>query len=439
MSTTHRVASWIPWGCFVGVLALHGWFVVAASVPALPAVDFLTYELAAERLQASGTPYEPLAAVRQRWVAMHQRAVAVEAAAADDRGAAVLQAQAAAGALPGPYLYPPTLARLLAQVPVSSSAFVLACLLAYGGCVGLWLWATRAPSWWLWVLIGAVETTVGIQAGNAEVLLLAASLTAGWLWWFRHPLLAAPFISGVVLIKPFYALFFGVVASVWLLRPHGQRRTDGRQLLGAAGASLLLCGWEIALWGRPLQRAAWQALRESFAQTHLVLPRAEQTPMSTWNRTLPQALVTAGLPPAVAQLLSLGVGLALLALALRVLWRQRSQATFAMAIACALVLTYLVRPLGWSFLLLDLVVGVVIWPGLGPRGRTLVLAGVIGLTLSHWVAFAMTVMGRSMAMLTLQSATVPWETALLFVAWGLLIRHGRRPPPGAPAPHAAPA
>jgi len=94
--------------------------------------------------------------------------------------------------------------------------------------------------------------------------------------------------------------------------------------------------------------------------------------------------------------------------------------SFALAFALAFTLLYLGRPVGWTLVYLNLVVGVVAWPLLPRAGRALLLVGVVALLLSHWAALVLTGLGDGLPLLTLQPADRPWETWLVLpLAWAL--------------------
>ena len=109
--------------------------------------------------------------------------------------------------------------------------------------------------------------------------------------------------------------------------------------------------------------------------------------------------------------------------------------SFARAFAVASVLLYLGRPVGWTLVDLDLVVGVAAWPALPRAGHALLLVGIVALLLSHWAALVLTGLGAGLPLLTLQSADRPWETwVVLPLAWALVLWAARRPTSDHPAP-----
>ena len=147
--------------------------------------------------------------------------------------------------------------------------------------------------------------------------------------------------------------------------------------------------------------------------------------MAAWNRTPLQALIALGLPAAPAQLVAGLVWLAALAVSA---WLVRGRRLpFAQAFALAFVLLYLGRPVGWTLVYLDLVVGVVVWPLLPRAGRAVLLVGVLALLLSHWAALVLTGLGEGLSLLTLQPADRPWETWLVLpLAWALTVWAARQ-------------
>ena len=81
-------------------------------------------------------------------------------------------------------------------------------LLSTLGFVALWFNATKAHSGWLLLVMGSRDGLASLQGGNVELMLLFFMLLAARLLWDQRGILAAPLIALVLLIKPFYALFF---------------------------------------------------------------------------------------------------------------------------------------------------------------------------------------------------------------------------------------
>jgi len=178
-------------------------------------------------------------------------------------------------------------------------------------------------------------------------------------------------VAFVVLAKPFYVLFFVAFGLVLLLAGSEPRRATLRTMSAVAGLVLVLLAGEVIRWGPTLRGDAVRYLAHTLDAQWFVLPVAQQTPMSAWNRTPLQALIALGLPAAPVQLVAGLVWLAALgASAWLVRGRRLSFApAFASAFALAFALLYLGRPVGWTLVYLDLVVCVAAWPALPRAGR----------------------------------------------------------------------
>ena len=85
-------------------------------------------------------------------------------------------------------------------------------------------------------------------------------------------------IALIVLVKPFYALFF--MSFGLLLWTHARER---RALPIAAVRTLALTGLEVLRWGDELKGEALAYVADANASSWLTLPLEEQTPMSIWN------------------------------------------------------------------------------------------------------------------------------------------------------------
>ncbi len=237
--------------------------------------------------------------------------------------------------------------------------------------------------------------------------------------------LAAVLVAFVVLAKPFYVLFFAAFGVVLLLAGGEPRRVTLRTLGAVTGLILALLAGEVIRWGPTLRGDAVRYLAHTLDAQWFVLPVAQQTPMSAWNRTPLQALIALGLPAALAQVVA---GLVWLAALGASAWLVRDRRlSFAPAFALAFALLYLGRPVGWTLVDLDLVVGVAAWPALPRAGRALLLAGVLALLASHWAALVRTGLGEGLLLLMLQPADRPWETWLVLpVAWVLVLWAARQ-------------
>jgi hypothetical protein len=273
----------------------------------------------------------------------------------------------------------------------------------------------------LLLVIGSFDVLASLNGGNVELLLLFAALLASWLLWRNHGLLAAPLISFVLLAKPFYVLLF---LAFLILHHVSHPATVGITLKTLAltlVATLVSTTIEVYRWGAGLQSATLQYLLHAVDYQWFVLPTAQQTPMSAWNRTPLQALISAGLALASAQ--AIAIMLWLLVLGITVWVVRRRQLTFALTWALAFTLLYWGRPVGWGFIYLELVLVTSVWPSLPRWGKPLLLAAVVALMASHWWALVLTARGEGMPLLTLQRADLPWETWLVLpLSWLLVLR-----------------
>jgi len=223
---------------------------------------------------------------------------------------------------------------------------------------------------------------------------------------------------------------------VLLLASGASRRATLRTLGAVAGLAVLLLAGEVIRWGPALRGDAVGYLAHTLDAQWLVLPVAQQTPMSAWNRTPLQALIALGLPATPAQLVAGLVWLATLGASAWLVRGRRLSFAPAFALAFTLLylgrpvgwtLVYLGRPVGWTLVYLDLVVGVAAWPALPRASRALLLAGVVALLLSHWAALVLTGLSEGLPLLTLQPADRPWETWLVLpLAWALAVWAVRR-------------
>lgn len=416
----HRLAPAAMWALLALSLLLQlPVFLYVARLGRQP-IDFLAYSVAAQALARGDTPYQTIEQSQAIWRRFHHDERAIVAAAAAGHGAQAAQALAARPQQPGPYVYPPTLALLVAQLRPSPLLFACLSLLAIGAWAWLWLKSSTVGPLALWLIIGSADVLNSSLGGNVELLLLALALGAGWLLWHRHPIAAAPLCALVVLVKPFYALLFIALGCLALAAAPATWRATLRSLLLSAALCAVVVVLEAARWGSQLRAQTLDYLRHALAHQWLTLPPAEQTPMSAWNRTSLQALITAGMAPGIAQwaaLLLWGVLLLVTLVAVR-----GKQPGFALAFALALVLLYWSRPVGWTLVYLEVVLVGALWPRLPRAGRLLLLVSVVGLMLSHWWALVLASRGMGMQLLTLQSAAVPWETWIVLpLSWLVLV------------------
>ncbi|RIK39931.1 MAG: hypothetical protein DCC55_16525 [Chloroflexi bacterium] len=396
-----------------------------------PPADLATYLRAAGRLRAGQPLYATPAEAQQIWLSIH----ALERAnyLADD-------AAAAAANIPGPYVYPPVLAIWLYWLNFSPAVCMVLLFLAILSFSTLWFYSARAgpgdsvipySSRWLLLVVGSWPVlSLLTTAGNVEPVLLFAALVAAWALWRGHALWSAPLIAFVVMVKPFYALFFVAFGLLALVNPDQNRWALLGVLTRSAMITLIVVVVTVVMWGRALWLPTWHFIANALEHHWLVLPVEQQTPLSIWNRTPLQGLVNWGVEPQLAQQLSLGLWVIALLVTLWTCVGRRL--TFPLTFALALVLYYWGRPIGWAFYFLEFVVVLAVWPFLWSWQRSALFLGVLALMASHWLALVWTLQGYWLRLVTLQSAEWPWETWLVLpLAWLLLVtavRQGERVP-----------
>jgi hypothetical protein len=435
MTILQRAWRWlgiVPW------LLLIAWFLLptAAVIGQIgrgdpPPADLGTYLRAAGRLRAGQPLYATPAEAQQIWLSIH----ALERAnyLADER-------VAVAANIPGPYIYPPVLAIWLYWMDLSPAVCMIVLFLAVISFGILWFYSARAgsggntvvySSWSLLLVIGSWPVLSLVTTfGNVEPLLLFVTLVAAWALWHGHALWSAPLIAFVVMVKPFYALFFIAFGLLELVNPEHNRWTLLGVLARSAVMALTIIGVTAVMWGRALWLPTWHFVTNALKYHWFVLPVEQQTPLNIWNRTPLQGLVNWGIEPHLAQQLSLGLWVIAL---LVTLWTCAGRRlTFPLTFALALMLYYWGRPIGWAFYFLEIVVVLAVWPLLWGWQRVALLAAVLALMVSHWVALVWTLQGHWLRLMTMQSAEWPWETWLVLpLAWLALIvavRQGDRVP-----------
>jgi hypothetical protein len=275
---------------------------------------------------------------------------------------------------------------------------------------------------WLFGIILSVDVLASLNGGNVEQLLLFGTLLAAWLLWHSNPLLAALLLALIVLIKPFYLLFFAAFGLIALVSHPNAARNTIRSWINTGVVAILIITLEIYAWGSALRAETFHYLQHALEYQWFTLPVAEQTPMSHWNRTPLQALVTAQVPASTAQGLALGLWLFFVGLTLWYVHGKRL--SFPLTFALALVLLYWGRPVGWTFVYLELIVLVAVWSLLNRNQQWVLLGAAVTLQLSHWTAFVRTLLGYGMPLLTLQTAYFPWETWLVLPLSWLLLLYG---------------
>lgn len=414
--TGHR--AW--WGALVAWLlvgmALFVWLAAIGEVP----IDFQTYLEAAERLERGDGLYPSRTFALETWRRYHRIEEKIET------GRPLADATAGPPES-GPYLYPPTLALLVSQFDVSTVAFGAALLISVASFVWIWLERTGLDPIWLLLVALSWDVNAALSGGNVELLLLGAAILASWQLWVGRAVLAGPLIAFVVLIKPFYGLFF---VAFLLIALAGREHEVGSTLRTAGTAACVTTGLvalEIYRWGTELRHEALAFLGDLPSYTWLTLPASQQTPMSAWNRTPLQALVNLGLSVPTAQLAAAGLWVVF---TIATVWAvRRDRLDFPGAFGLSLLLLYWGRPVGWTLSYLEIVVVGVTWPALERRGlRRLLLVGLGSLMVSHWLALGLTLRGNGLPLFTLQSASFPWETWIVLpLCWLLLLYRARSP------------
>lgn len=419
-----RLLSATSWGVF-GL-----WLVVQLPVFAdlvmrgITPIDFLTYRRAADALARGNSPYATPQEGERICREFHRTEVEMREAALVGQGQAVLRGIGERPQQPGLYIYAPTLALLVWQLRVSPLAFAGLLLLAILGFARMWLASAGAGGLWLLLVVGSWEVLASWYGGNVELVLLCAALLAARLLWTGRPApvaLAAPLIALTLLVKPPYALLFVAFGLLQLASLPGERRATLRRLALAAALAVGVAALEVARWGPALRAQTLRYVLSAADYMCFRLPSAEQTPLSLWNRTPLQALVSAGVPYDAAQPVALALWLLFLAVTL---WRVRGAPLgFPLAFALALVLFYWGRPVGWILAYLEVVLLVTLWPVLQGWQRPALLGAALALMASRWWALALTLWGQGLPLLTLQPAHPAWETWLVLPAsWVLLLR-----------------
>jgi len=311
------------------------------------------------------------------------------------------------------------LAERIAAWSITPPVFIGLAMLSIFGFAWLWLKSTGAHAGWLLLIVLSWDVTALLYGGNAESLLLFLALLAAWLLWQRLALWAAPVIAVIGLIKPYYALFFVAFALLQMANDPASRRILLRSSALAGGLALALIGLEILRWDSALRAVAFDYFLHATDYLWFNLPVAEQTPKSAWNRVPLQTFVTFGMPVASAQALALALWLVLLGGALCLVYRRKLD--FPIIFALAFVLLYWVRPIGWTFSYLEIIVLTVAWSTLAGWHKPILLAATAALMFSHWQAITLTREGAGLFLLTLQSAAFPWETWVVLILGSYLV------------------
>ena len=416
-----RLLPSLLWFLFLAWLLLQVAFFLSLAERGQAPIDYLPYQRGAEAIERGKSPYLPPAQSREIFRYFHQIETDLLAANARGEGRAFLNELAARPQQPGPYVYPPTLALLVGQLHLSPQVFTGLLLLSILGFVALWFNATKAHSGWLLLVIGSRDVLATLHGGNVELMLLFFTLLAARLLWDQRGILAAPLIALVLLIKPFYALFFVAFLVLQGLSPVAGKGLAPRSLIVPGLVMLVLTTAEIYRWGSVLRAETLGFYLNASDHLWIALPVSEQSPLSAWSRTPMQGLINLAVPVPLAQALALGLWMLFGGVTL---WQARKVTpSFPMVFALALTLLYWGRPAGYGFNYLELVMASVVWPCLRGWQKPVFLAMLAGVMASRWWAFLETLRGESMSLLTLQTASFPWETWLVLpLSWLLMLR-----------------
>ncbi len=325
----------------------------------------------------------------------------------------------------GPFLYPPTLLQLMDLIKITPKGFMvwlLGMLILFS-----WLWfkVSKIPAWWLLIILFSWDVLASYTLGNIEIILLGSTLLSAYWLYNGRPVWAAPLIAFVIVVKPFYMLFFAALGLFMLAANPKSRAVNWRSLLIGASASIVLLIIFAALWPEWLRPIVFEYLQEGIAHSWYTLPLADQSPMSMWNRTFMQGLINLGISAKIAQTSSLLVWCIITGITISQIWKR--SLPFPLLFAFSLLLFYWFRPVGWGLIFLDLIVLSAVWPYTSTKEKRWLLVGAILLALSHWIALILTGKLLWLRFVTIQSASIPWETWLVFPAcWIILLVGARR-------------
>lgn len=374
-------------------------------------IDYLAYANAAEAMKAGKSPFPSIEKARATWTYVHQIEIDIWTARITGKWDSILNRLATEPPRPGSYIYPPTLAQILISTGLTERGFTLLLIAAIAGFAWLWLRESGAhPLSLLW-LMTTFELHTALRSGNVELLLLFMALLSTVLLWYQKTLWVAPLLALMLLIKPFYAILF--VAFVLIQGRWPQR------WLATVALTLALVSFEVLRWDPALRSETFSYMSHLMDYLWMALPPEQQTPLSMWNRTPLQALISVGVPMRTAQAMALGLWAALLGLTLWLIKGKRPD--FKHSFALALILLYWGRPVGWGLVYLELIVATTIWPNLRPWQRVILCLGLLALMASRWWALILTVQGYGMPLMTLQRPEFAWETWLLIPFCWLLV------------------
>jgi len=419
-----RRAAILGWGLYLvwfGLIA--GGLLVLIGSGEMP-VDLEAYNFAAGEIAEGRTPYTEPALIHEKFRQISRFLI---------EGVTPAEGEA----VRNPYIYPPTLATIMAATGNHAEAFVLALYAAMIGFALLWLRAAGpATPLWLLLCVFSWDLAANLSGGNAEILVLFLALLGCRALWLGWAVPAGLAMALAVLVKPFYLLFFAAFALVPLRQSQAPGRTI-RLVAAAAVTALIVIGLEIWRWPHWLRLDALDYLRHAHESTFLVMALADQVPMSGWNRAPVQVLWTLGLPLFAAQAAALALWAGVVGLSAALVPRRSSG--FALAFALAYASFLFARPTTWALPYFDVVVLLAVWPWLA-RGweRRLALAAAVVLSISHWAALGVTLAGIAPALLSLQTAAYPLETLIVLPGALALVLFAMRRAGFAPAHSAAP-
>jgi len=378
-------------------------------------IDFFSYTNAAEALSQGKSPYPSLEEAHSIWLFYHKIDQDISNARISGQWDTVRHELTDKPPRPGTYMYPPTLARLILFTDISQKAFACLLILAILGFSLLWIRESGAHPLFLVLVPGSYEIYNALHSGNVELLLLFLTLLAAVLLWHQKAYWAAPVIAFIVLVKPFYAIFFltfGMLYGISGSMPKGLLRRWA--LPGLLTVALVLL--EVLSWGPVLRADSVHYMLHLSDYLWLAFSPGDQTPMSRWNRTPLQAFVSAGVPLNMANLWVMAIWAVLLGLTL---WKAKGRDVgFARTFALAFILLYWARPVGWGLVYLEFVLLSTLWPDLTPW-RRLALCAALGLLMASrkW-AF---ILPQGLGMPTQQGPAHPWEAWLALPgSWVLL-------------------
>ncbi|MEZ5004221.1 MAG: hypothetical protein R2730_14415 [Chitinophagales bacterium] len=372
--------------------------------------DCATYFHALEQYSKQLSPYNTIEASQAQWMSIHHLEEQVLSGSIDEFPGEKIS---------GPFLYPPTLLQLMQFLHLTPIGFLIGLLISLVLFSWLWIRLNKLSVWWLLFFLFSWDILASFTLGNIEIILLTCTLITAYGIYTKRVVRVAPLIAFIGLVKPFYVLFFVAFGLLLLANNDEDRTKNGRSMIPGAGVTLLLLimGW--LLWPGWIRPDVIDFLSNGTAHSWYILPLADQTPMSIWNRTFMQGLVSVGISASIAQICSLIAWCILTLISIRLVWNKHLP--FSILFAFSLLLFYWFRPVGWSLIFLDVIVLSAIWPYTGSLQKRALLSVGILFALTHWLALIKTGELEWLRLVTLQSATFPWETWFVFPAAFLLL------------------